>query len=342
MPPGRTRASTSWTSPGSARVPSRPPASSWPTADSRPAKVSLLTGREKRGKSTAAFDLLTALVTGQDWMGLIPCRRCPVLLFDFENPPNYLWKNLRGMLDQRGADLGEVDRWIGVADPDKIRERTRGGPEEYALRLIEAMGRRTGQEAGLLVIDTALPAFRGLYEDANWTNSNSQVREALETVQRIARRTGWHVCVIYHENKGGTGAAGSYEWTATVDCFMRYDRDPAKDPGTLTFEGRSLDKPDPVKFVREGLLLKGRYRGVKAGDGVPGEEDAEYQALLASIPAGEANAAKQSDVVDRSGLSKARVMSLLARADADGAVGKKKGPKNATLRWRMSGGPQRT
>lgn len=299
--------------------------------------LSVMSGREKRGKSTAAYDLMTALLTGQKWLNYVPCVRCPVLLLDYENPVDYVWTNLQRMIDQRGGDYQEISDWYGQIDPDLIRDVASPLVAEYALAKIDQMGAKTGAKSGLVVVDTAAPAWTELFEDPNWTNVNTQVRKALEIGQTIARRSGWHVQIVYHDNKSGTGASGSYEWYGTPDVFLRFERELEDPKGYLSITGRLLDPPCPLEFERRHYLLHARKKGHDQAQRQMEADNQEYLDFVYTLPLGEENALNKSAIEDlyTGKLKRVAVRGYLERATSTGLIQSKRlATKNAVIYWR--------
>jgi primase-polymerase (primpol)-like protein len=302
--------------------------------------LAVLSGREKRGKSTAVYDLITAAISGQAWMGAVACERSPVLLLDYENPADYVWANLSRMLDAREVDYASADRWYGQVDPDLIRKNASPLVVEYAVDRIRRLQDRTGQGSGLLVIDTAAPAWMAQFADPGWTNSNTQVRTALEIGQTIARQTRWTSLVIYHDNKSGTGAAGSYEWYGTPDVFLRFEREINAPLGHLSILGRLADPPLPLEFRREPSgLLQAAPKGAAEAT-IAADEDntryTEFLMVLHSLTGSPEKALSQKALCDhlKDRFGRNQVVRDLKRGVLNGpAIHMAEGPHNAKLYW---------
>lgn len=291
--------------------------------------LSVLSGRSKGGKSTCAYDLITGLISGKSWMDSVETTRSPVILLDYENPVDYVGKNLQRQLQSRDVPLQDVAPLFAQIDPDLIRANASPLTVEFALDRIGRMERRTGLGNGLFLIDTAVPAFARRFTDPNWTNINVSVREALEVAQEVARKTGWHVMCIYHDSKSGQSAAGSYEWWGTPDVYLRYEREAAAAKGTLSITGRLYDPPDPLEYTFSGGLLHATPLGTARKD----EADKEYQSFLTTLPTAEAKAKNQSSIMSTTLFSHIKVKQWLTNGVQAGHIESRKGDKNATLYW---------
>lgn len=292
----------------------------------------VFSGREKRGKSTAMYDLILSVCTGTHWMGLLETRQAPVLLMDYENSIKYVIDNLLGMIQGRSLDEAGLEKYFGQIDPDRIRDLAFPLKVDYALSRIRHMEERTGARRGLFVIDTATPAFMGMFEDPLWTNNNVCVRSALELGQKIARETNWTVIVVYHDNRAGTGAAGSYEWCATPDAFIRWERELGQPIARMSFAGRVIDPPKPVYVEKTRSILRARPGGHEE------TEFTSFETFLSLVPVGDDKAISRNRVEDlamQAGFTRKLAEEYTKRAITEGTVNCRKGPHNATLVWRV-------
>lgn len=308
--------------------------------------LSIFAGREKRGKSTAIYDLITAILTGQQWMGRVDTKLVPVILLDYENPANYIFESMRRMVARRQylAD-GKIDESVfnshfAVLHPDLIRKHCSPVNMSEIVWRIEKMKERSGCNTGLFVIDTASPAFQGLFEDPNWTNSGPQVRQAMEIVQQVARQTGWHVMVVYHQNKSGGGASGSYEWQATADVFITFERDDLTKPeGVISINGRLVNPPAPMKFrLSDGLLQA--YDDSPESQQAPDPEltDGEkmdYAIFMSEMPASREEAENQQAIIKKFAgrIGKNKVLRFLSTAVERRELGSS--PGNPKFYWKL-------
>ena len=302
----------------------------------------LLAGRAKHGKSTLCFDLCTAIITGQKWMNCVQCYKMPVLVADYENPEDYVTDNLFPMLAERGVDPSEVDNLYHCIDPDKINKVCAPLAIEYAVSRINRIKKLTGYEHGVMLIDTARPAFNALYDDIpDWENKPQPVRNAIEIAREIARQTGWAVIVIHHTNKAGSSASGSGDWEGASDYVLTYNRDTSVSPNlcTLSYIGRSAHPPSPIQYVKSSALLTGITIAEKKTDEQM-MKDAEHKRMIRSeLKRGKDKPVKQGDLFDRlkTRMHHTRVKELLVKMFESGEVETIKGEKNAILYWLPEG-----
>jgi hypothetical protein len=298
--------------------------------------LAVMSGREKRGKSTAVYDLITAAISGQSWMGAITCQQSPVLLLDYENPADYTWHNLARMLDARGVDYASVDKWYGQIDPDRVRDTASPLAAEYAIERTKYMEDRSGGGPGVVIIDTALPAWQAEFKDPGWTNNNDLVRKALDVGMAIARKSMWSVLVLYHDNKAETGAAGSYEWYATPDYYIRFRRDEDKLLGNLSIHGRLIDPPQPLEFnLLPSGLLAAEGKGTEKAEVQKEEQGQDLYDLIQRVPMGEENRINQSQVIERCRFGNRQTRDLLKIAVGLGHVHRRQsGLRQQAFYWR--------
>jgi Bifunctional DNA primase/polymerase, N-terminal/AAA domain len=304
--------------------------------------LEVLTAREKRGKSTLVDDLITAVISGQKWLDAVDTIQVPVLLCDYENPEDYIWHHLGNMLQDRQADIDECDRYFGIVDPNHVRRTASPMSVDYAMKRIKVMQQKTGSSHGLFIIDTALPAWMELFDDPSWTNSNTCVRKALEIGQSIARKSGWAVIVVYHDNKAGTGPAGTYEWTAVPDAFIRLERPLESAIGEISIFGRLLFRPKPIQFKFDGRRLLAVQSGEmerERNEYSEGEELNAYMRVLSLVPP--ENACVSKDDMRTIGqnqkpkISKAIIDQYVNQGIKDGKIGMKLGPHNTHFIYRI-------
>ena len=164
------------------------------------AGLSLIAGKPKAGKSTAARCLALAVARGEPWLGL-PTRTGLVFYLGFE--------------EKRG-EVSSHFRCMG-ARPDDMLEVLIGQAPDDALHLLRASAERC--RPALIIVDTVARLVR-----VNDWNDYAQVTRALEPVLALARETGAAVLLVHHAGKGeragGDAILGSTAIFAAVDTAL--------------------------------------------------------------------------------------------------------------------------
>ena len=296
-----------------------------------------------------AFDLVTAIISGQSWMGHVPCTQLPVLIADYENPEDYTRDNLFPMLEERGVDPADVDHLYHCVEPDKIFTECTPIGEEYAVNAIEHIKEKTGKNHGLMIIDTARPAFTAMHDDPGWENGQVQVRMSLDIARRIAKRTGWGVLVIHHTNKAGTSASGAGDWEGASDYVLTYERNMVVKPNvsTLSFLGRSAHPPEPISYTKPTALLKGCDLSEKKAESKQMDMVQAKNKIKPLLPDDESRAISGNAVVNayitanpdvpaKERLSKNKILEVLVWMVEQGICSRREGAKNnAVLYWKI-------
>ena len=165
-------------------------------------RLSLLTAREKSGKSTLIRQAVAALVTGRDFLG------------EPTTPGPVAWLCLDESLGDLTRGLYEEGARHGVLVSD-----ARPSAEELEATIVK-------EGIVLLVVDTLTELLGGLVDSMN---DASQLQPHLANLRGILHRTNCAGWLSHHTNKAGTGAAGSVQIGAGVDVIvtMRADSDVA-------------------------------------------------------------------------------------------------------------------
>lgn len=293
--------------------------------------LTLLAGREKLGKSTLLFSLIPAFMTGQRWLEKMLVRQCPVLYLDFENPPAYVRDNLTSYLPRE--EFGPVRAFLDV--PKKL-------PPALTANWLKGYMKHRGLDqhpTGVIIIDSARAAFGGLFEEvANWENSASEVRKALQPIQQVARESGWAIVVVHHQNKSG-GTSGSTDWGGAVDFVWSYIAGAAKTQRLLSIGGRLLEQPDDLILEKVGPVVTLRTK-TEAFAKIDADEGAEILKLIPMMNGNEvtvANGMATEKLRELTGWSIDKVKRALTRLTASQQVQRKrdgKGNNAPYIYWR--------
>jgi hypothetical protein len=199
--------------------------------------ISLLAGKPKAGKSTAARCLSLAVARGEPWLG---------------------WATLKGpvfylALEEKRAEVRRHYQAMGATDED-VRVFVAPSPEDGLRQLREAAER---EKPVLIIVDPLLRFVR--VRDAN---DYAVVTAALEPLVTLARETGAHVLAVHHLGKadrdGGDGIIGSTAFFAAVDTALLLRRsEQYRTLGSLQRYGEDLEEItltlDPVtRWVTAG------------------------------------------------------------------------------------------
>lgn len=186
----------------------------------RPGWLGVLGGHGKGGKTTLATHLMGALVQGKPFLGR-EVQASPTLYVNYE---------------MAVPDLVEMFQEVIGDDPNLWPKVLLDPPKPLTAESLQPF---LGLEPGLVVIDSATPAF-SLRGDAE--NSAGEVGYYLRSLQDLARHLGWSILIIHHLRKSGEGSyldlAGSREWIAAPDVLLTWSKGALGEAGTLRIEGR--------------------------------------------------------------------------------------------------------
>jgi hypothetical protein len=207
--------------------------------------ISLLCGKPKAGKTTAARCLALAVARGAPWLGFRTVAG-PVL---------YL------ALEEKRAEVRRHFRAMGATDADDVRVFCAPSPEDGLRQLRAAV---EAVRPVLIIVDPLLRFVR--VRDAN---DYAVVTAALEPLVTLARETGAHVLAVHHLGKvdrdGGDGIIGSTAFYAAVDTALLLRR--SEEYRTLHSRQRYGDDLEEITLTLDPVT-----RWVSAG---PSRRDAD-------------------------------------------------------------------
>lgn len=297
-------------------------------------KVGLFHGKAKRGKSTSLMDLTASIITGQKWLNLIQCRRMPVLMIDYENEEDYLDGNIVPMIESRGWDWRDCEDWLYVYDPQLVRADMAPFNVDKVCGLIETIQRRTGHTTGEFFVDTARPAFNGLWDESNWEWAADRVRYAIDLSHQVKVRTGWGGIIVHHDTKAGSTASGSGDWEGAVDYSISYDLNQARTEATMTWTGRQIEPPNDVVYTKTGAVLTGQYKDL-ATHGTDALIDIRVKSFVTSVKQSQTalilivKNGWKSDIVP----GEKAIIASLKRLSDSGEISTGKGVRNLVEYW---------
>lgn len=207
--------------------------------------TTLLSAREKCGKSTLVGQACAALSVGGEFFGK-KLERSSSLWYAVDEP------------------LGDTVRRFQKygADPDAITIQTERPSAEDLLSEIGQSGAR------LVVVDTLSRLWRGRIESAN---NNDQVAEFVWPYIEAARETGVALVLLYHTSKAGREYRGGVELGAAVDIPLTLRRQGQKYSADAD-DGFDADYDDDSRDDGRRLLSgQGRNIDVRLRLGFDGE-----------------------------------------------------------------------
>nr|MDP9480001.1 AAA family ATPase [Actinomycetota bacterium] len=212
-------------------------------------KVTMLDGDPGRGKSTILYDLAARVTVGKDLPDGQPLEKGGVLIVSMED----------------GAADTILPRFLAAGgDPTRAKIIGAGTPLVIPddVDKLERAIRETG--ARLVVID---PVMGFLADNVN-TNSDQQVRRALQPLVDLAERTGPAITLCRHLNKGGGGGETIYRGQGSIGFIgiarsgLMVGEHPERE-GVMVLagaKGNLSEKPDSLAY---------RIKGAATADGIP-------------------------------------------------------------------------
>lgn len=200
-----------------------------------PGELTMLTGREGRGKSMLSQALAVAIAdqaAGGEVLGM-PVEIGNVLIVDAENGPNEIHRRLHG------TGLTNPDRY-SVYEAAGLRLREQEHLDQLH-RLVKA------EEPTVVVLDSLVSLAPGLRE-----NDAHEVQPLMQGIQAIARDTGAAILLLHHAGKGDTGAdyrgSSAIGGVVTLAVSMTaHDGDPDAARRELRWwKCRPCAKPEPI------------------------------------------------------------------------------------------------
>ncbi|QDV34651.1 hypothetical protein ElP_25430 [Tautonia plasticadhaerens] len=212
---------------------------------------------------------------------------------------------------------------------------------------VEEIKARGVHATGILVIDTLIAAFGRRFADSSLLNNSVDVSQVTDDLRAIAAATGWAVVLICHSSKASSDAMGSAQWQGGVDLILKAGRPEGEEVGELRGRGRGIEPWSREFSLAPGGLVTCRAVGAARQDeqeAARGAREAEDDALFldAVLPLGADATANVRALIERgqeAGLSKARVLECLKRAEHRGEAESRSGPRRSTLYWRPAPAP---
>lgn len=234
-----------------------------------PGELTMLTGREGRGKSMLSQALAVALAdpaAGGAVLGM-PVKIGNVLIIDAENGPNEVHRRLHGtgLTDPARYSVYEA-LGLRLQDPDDL-----AGLHKIVRR----------EKPAVVILDSLVSLAPGVKE-----NEVGPVQVLLQGVQAIARETGAAILLLHHAGKGETGSeyrgSSAIGGVVTLGVTMTaHEGDPDQARRQLRWwKCRPCAKPDPIWLritADDGRLrleptepFEGLETGAPVRDGVAG------------------------------------------------------------------------
>lgn len=233
----------------------------WLVKDMLPrGQLTILAGEPGVGKSILCYHLALAVASGLPFLGVWPTVRTKVLYIDQENSwPDFAryvqwaWRGL-GQPDVANIDI-QLEHFSLLSDWRPTLERL-----------------ATTIHPGLIIVDTATPAFSVMDENDN--SEATRITQYLRRIQVIASNE-TTILILKHEREADgvrrRNIRGAKAWSGAVDSVMFHVRGrgrPRKDGLKPTFlepdKVRAFGLRSKIKVIpewateaRNGLILKG-------------------------------------------------------------------------------------
>lgn len=264
-------------------------------------RVTLLSGREKSGKTTLLAGAAAALTRGGSFLG------------DALRPARVLWLSL----DESLADTVRRFHLLG-ADPDRLILCT-DIPSAASLKPVLEEG-----GFALVCIDTLNELLSG-----KSLNRSEEVLPTLRPLVTVIRESGAAGCIVSHAGKASGGYLGSVTIGGLVDAPLTLKRVATGEPISLD-PGAEVDEDDTTDDGRRVLVgltrWGGKLRVRLAFDGtryVLGDAPLPLTVrILRELAAGEAGSAALTGVLR---VRKDRVLEALRELETRGAVKRVRG-----------------
>lgn len=262
-------------------------------------RCTLLSGREKSGKSTLTAQLVAAASTG-----------APVLGVPLPAPITTLWYAIdepQQDAARRFAEMGaHPDRVILSDAPRNVSELVQLLPEDCARY----------QNVSLVVVDTLSRLFSGSGVDVN---QSDKVEPSLWALVELFRKHNVASVLLYHTGKGGAEYRGSTAIGATVDEILTL-RGKAQENTAEDFD--AVDDTDDGRrvLVQNGRNLRGRVRLAFHGGryGIFDETHPPRARILEALEDGPAK--NRSDLAKRAKVQKQSGLALIGELIAIGDI----------------------
>ncbi len=292
-----------------------------------PAKtLTMLSGKDKLGKTLLAWEMARAVVTGHKLFGKLPVEQPGLVVFLALDDPMFL--------------TGErLDR-LGLRNAESLRLAT---PQEMAIENLENIDRlgevlfsnirdelkRQDLKPVLIILDALyllLPSGEKAMNDA------ALMVPLVRNLNRLARDVQAAVLVVTHDRKSGGDVAGSFVIRAGAKQILRLTTK-AKGKGnrTLKVEGK-FSTPDSLVLDFKG---PGAWRLIKGLKGMKQnlQRKSAFDAVAAYLEAGGSGTVKQ--VATAVARNEGAVRKALTKLDSRGKADRKRvPPKGGTGRPR--------
>jgi hypothetical protein len=184
--------------------------------------LTLLSGRDKRGKTLLALEALRAVRRGEPFLGRFAVEHGPVVGFLLDDP--------EGLTVQRLDQLGLRN------DPGVFISTSRRANLADPIAFLRDAERRLREIRPVLVVLDALYLLVPASRDA--ANDQARMGPLMGRLNALAESTGAAVLVVAHDSKSGLDVAGSHVIRAAAKAILRLvlpqgaDEDPDEGPTT--------------------------------------------------------------------------------------------------------------
>lgn len=166
--------------------------------------LALLSGKDKRGKTLLAQEMVGSVLIGEPFLDQFAVRRGPVLAAFMDDPFNLTLERLQTLGIKEHPDLHLVPPTAFDGDPASFLTKM-----EKAVKEIKPV---------LIVIDAL---YQLVPSGANAGNDQARMGPLMGRLNRLAEASGATNLIICHDSKGGGDVAGSHVVRAAAKAILR-------------------------------------------------------------------------------------------------------------------------
>lgn len=188
--------------------------------------LTLLSGKDKAGKTLLAWEIAEAVLQGDRFLGQFQARKGPVIFLGLDDPA-----------------VVTIDRLeqLGLRDEPDLHVATPMDTQPKHSNFWEEVRANAESIKPELVVVDSLYLFLGHSTDS--MNQAGSMGPVMEPLNRLTEQTGASVLLITHDAKNGTDVAGSFVIRAAAKQILRLEANKGEPSGrTLQVEGKLIER----------------------------------------------------------------------------------------------------